>query len=309
MKMANMELIHKVDGMVADLNNAKLIGEQARTFIQDAVAASVLQKFCRTVTIPDGKKIVPRLGFGTRILRRAIEGQALPEAQRSKPTFDSMVLETLPFMATVRLSYEAMEENIEKWGLENSVKKAMAARIGLDVDDLVMNSNLASLDPYFNGFNGMRAAAGTSIDEAGVAYGQEVMRDMMKSLAKQFKNDKGALAYFCSTDSAETYGHELAGRATALGDKYIEGSAPMYYNSARVLDSSVIPEDLGIAPAYRTEAILVNPQNAVIGYKEAVQFESTRDIEARMWIIVATIWVAFAYENPLGAIRAHNIGL
>jgi hypothetical protein len=172
-----------------------------------------------------------------------------------------------------------------------------------------MNSNLTSLDLYYNGFNGMRAAAGSSLDMLGVAYGQDVMREMMKALPKQFKSNKAALAYFCSTDSAETYGHELAGRATALGDKYIEGSAPMFYNSARVLDSSVIPEDLGIAPNYRTESILVNPQNAVIGFKETVTFETARDIEARMWIIVATVWLTFAYENPLGAVRAHSIGL
>ncbi|MDO8945362.1 MAG: hypothetical protein Q7U75_19425 [Desulfobacterales bacterium] len=305
----NKELIKKVDTFVSDLDGGELIGDQAAAFIQDAVDAAVLQKFCRTVTIPNGKRTIPRMGFGTRILRAATEGQALPEAQRAKVDIDSITLEPMPFVATVRLTYEAMEKNIEKWGVENSIKKAMAQRIGIDVDDLVMNSNTASLDPFYKHFNGMRALAGGGIDLAGAAYGKDVMKEMMKTLPKAFKNDRSALAYFASLSSAENYQDELSGRATTLGDKYLEGSAPMYFNGARVIDSSVIPEDLGIAPNFRTEAILCDPRNAIVAYKENVTFETDKDIEARLWIIVATIWVTFGFEQPAGAVRGWNIGL
>lgn len=305
----NKELIKKVDTFVSDLDGGELIGDQAAAFIQTAVEASVLQKFCRTVTIPNGKRTIPRLGFGTRILRPAVEGQALPEAQRAKPTIDSITLEPVPFMATVRLTYEAMEKNIEKWGIENSIKKAMAARIGVDVDDLVMNSNTASTDPFYKAFNGMRALAGNSIDVGGAVYGKDVMKEMMKTMPKAYKNDRKMLAFFASLASAENYQDELSGRATALGDKYLEGSDAMYFNGARVVDSSVIPEDLGTPPNYRTEAILCDPRNAIVAYKEQVTFETARDIEARLWIIVATIWVTFGFEQPAGAVRGWNIGL
>lgn len=305
----NKELIKKVDTFVSDLDGGVLTGDQATEFVQTAVEAAVLQKFCRTVTIPDGKRTIPRLGFGTRILRPAVEGEALPEAFRAKPTIDSITLEPVPFVATVRLTYEAMEKNVEKWGVENSIKKAMAARIGLDVDDLVMNSNTASADPFYNRFNGMRVSAGHTVDLGGTVYGKDVMKEMMKSLPKAYKNDRKMLAFFASLSSAENYQDELAGRATALGDKYLEGSDAMFYSGARVVDTSVIPEDLGTPPNYRTEAILCDPRNAIIAYKDKVTFETDRDIEARLWIIVATIWVAFGFEQPEGVVRGVNIGL
>jgi hypothetical protein len=305
----NLEHLKKTDTFLSDLDGGELIGEQAKVFIQEAIANSTIQQFCRTVIIPDGKKTVPRMGFGTRILRRGYEGQALTESQRAKPAFDSMVLDTKEFVAEVRLSYDALLKNVEKAGIENSIKMAMAARIGLDVDDLVMNSDTASLDPFYNGFDGMRVLAGHSVDMGSAAFGKDIMRDMLKDLPAAFKKDKKLLAFFASQSSAENYGDELASRATVLGDKYLEGSAPMYYQGARVLDTSVIPENIGITPNFRTEAILCDPRNAVIGWLDKVSFETDRDISSRMWIIVATIRVSFGYEQPDGVVRATNISL
>jgi hypothetical protein len=309
MSIDNRELIKKIDTFVADLDGGALQPEQARQFIQMAVAASTLQQVCRTMTIPDGVKVVPRLGFGTRILNKASEGQALPESKRAKPSIDSMRLETFAYTAEVRLSYDVLMKNVEKMGIEASIKNAMAARIGLDVDDLVMNGNVASADPFYTNFNGMRALAGHNTDVGGTTFGKDVMRDMMGMLPVAFKSDKKLLGFFASPKSSENYGDELASRATALGDKYIEGQAPMFYNGARVLETSVMPEDLGTIPNLNTEALLFNPQNAVIGYTENVTFELDKDISARMLIIVATIWVGFGYEQPDGVVLATTVGL
>jgi hypothetical protein len=305
----NLEHLKKTDTFLSDLDGGELIGEQAQIFIQEAIANSTIQQYCRTVILPDGKKTVPRMGFGQRILRRGYEGQALTEIQRAKPSFDSMLLDTKEFVAEVRLSYDALLKNIEKMGIENSIKTAMAARIGLDVDDLVMNSDTASLDPFYNAFDGMRVLAGHSIDMGGAAYGKDIMRDMLKDLPAAFKRDKKLLAFFASQSSSENYCDELGSRATAMGDKYLEGNAPLFYQGARVLDSSVIPEDIGTVPNLRTEAILCDPRNAVIGWMDSVSFETDKDISSRMWIIVATIRVAFGYEQPDGVVRATNISL
>jgi hypothetical protein len=309
MTTSNKETLQKVDNFIGDLDGGLLVGEQAREFIQMAIANTTIQQFCRTVTLPEGKKTIPRMGFGTRILRRAVEGQALTEIQRAKVTFDSMTLDTKPFVAEVRLSYDAIAKNVEKMGIEASIQTAMAARIGLDVDDLVMNADTLSLDPFYNGFDGMRKLAGHTIGAGGAAFGKDVMRDMFKALPAAFKRDKKLMAFFASQSSAENYGDELGSRATALGDKYLEGSNPMFYQGARVLDSSVIPEDLGIAPNYRTDAILTDPRNAVIGWMENITFETVKDISARVWVIVATVWIAFGYEQPDGVVLVDDVGL
>lgn len=307
--MTNKELFKKMDMFQADLDGGQLLGEQAKKFIQLAVSNATIQQYARTVTLANGEYTIPRLGFNQRILRRGTEHTALTQAQRAKPQIDSITIKTHKFMAEVRMSYEVMKRNVEKSGIVNTIKEAMAKRIGLDVDDLLLNSETASLIPFFNAFNGMRYTPGIhSIDCGAAKYDKDLMKLLISTMPKQHRKVKKDLAFFCSTESEENYRDQLSSRATALGDKQIEGNLPLFYNGSRVIETPVMPEDL-LSPPPKTEAIYTNPMNIIAGYDEKVQFEMDKDISSQQIIMVATIWCGFAYEDPDAVVRGYNIGL
>jgi hypothetical protein len=125
-------------------------------------------------------------------------------------------------------------------------------------------------------------------------------------MPSKYKKRKNMLAHFCSTTSEENYRDELTDRATVLGDKMLEGNNPLYYNSSRVLDVPVIPEDLS---GSKTVALFTDPRNIMVGWEQQVQFEVAKDISARMLIIVATVWVGFTYEDPNAVVKGTNLVL
>jgi hypothetical protein len=309
MDLTNKEMLKKVDMFTADLDGGLLTGDQATAFIRSAIDKTVIQKFGRTVTldpISGGKHTLPRLAFNSRLLRRAQEGIALSESQRSKASIDSVTFESFPYVGEVRLSYKTLKRNIEHKGIEKTIKDAMAERIMLDVDDLVMNANESSTDDYYKDFDGMRASAGNSVDCGAITYGTAALKKILTTMPSKYKKRKNMLAHFCSTASEENYRDELTDRATVLGDKMLEGNNSLYYNSSRVLDVPVIPEDL---TGTKTEAIFTDPRNIMTGWEQQVQFEVAKDISARMLIIVATVWVGFTYEDPNAVVKGTNLVL
>lgn len=305
----NKDLIKKLDMFEANLDGGILDGEKAKSFLKKAIDAAIIQKYARTMTLPAGSYTIPKLGFNDRILRRGVEGQSLTQSERARPDIDSVKIETKEYIAEVRMSYDVLMHNVEKKGIEATIKDAMAARIGLDVDDLVCNANLADPDPFFNGLDGARAAAGITVDLGGAIYDKSAMKTMMAAMPAKYKRDKSKLGFFASTLSEENYRDQLSSRATVMGDEYTEGIRPAYYSGSRIIQTPVMPEDLGVAPDFTTEALLTDPRNMIIGYEQRVQFEMDRDISARMLIIVATIWVGFIYEEAGAVVRAINVGL
>lgn len=305
----NKELIKKLDMFEADLDGGLLDGEKATKFLKKAIDESVIQKYARTMTLPAGSYTIPKLGFNDRILRRGQEAVALTEAERAKPNIDSVKIVTQEYIAEVRLSYDVLMHNVEKNGIEKTIKDAMAGRIGLDVDDLVLNGDLTSLDPFFNAQNGFRLSAGLDVDLAGAIFNKSAMKTMTAAMPAKFKRNKQNLAFFASTLSEENYRDQLSSRATAMGDKYTEGIAPVFYNASRIISTPIMSEEFGTAPNFRTQALFTDPRNMIIGYENRVHFEMERDISARVLKIVATIWVGSIYEDADAVVRAINVGL
>jgi hypothetical protein len=310
MAMNNKELFQKLDTGLADLNGGKLQGEQAKKFIKKVVNESVLQKTARTMILKEGKVTIPKIGFSGRVLRRGVEHQALSQAQRVKPTIDDMVIETFKFMGEVRLSYEVMKRNVEKGNFVNVITECVKEQVAYDGDDVVLNSNTASAESFYNAFLGARFATSiNSIDLTTAVLDKASMKLMLGEMPKKYKKIKSKLVYFCSTESEESYRDQLSNRATALGDMSIQEAKVIKYNGMRLLPVAAMPENL-LAGTNKTECLLTNPSNMVIGYDEsAVMFEFDKDISAQQVIIVLTLWIGFSYQEEEEVLRGYKISI
>ena len=110
----------------------------------------------------------------------------------------------------------------------------------------------------------------------------------MKTLPSEHLRDKSAMRYLTSVDADLDYRNTLAERATAVGDKFLEGDAPVLYSGVPVQPIPLFPENLG-AGSDQTVILLCNPKNIHVGIWRQIRVESDRDISEGTLKIVATL--------------------
>lgn len=84
---SNQNLIQKADLALSDLasNGGLLLPEQTDRFIQVLINQPTLLNSARVVTMSGPQKKINKIGFGSRILRKATSSTALADNQRVKP--------------------------------------------------------------------------------------------------------------------------------------------------------------------------------------------------------------------------------
>ena len=165
---SNSSLLRKADIAIADLqtNGGELSPEQGAAFIRKLIKQPTLIRVCRVVEMIAPIRKINKIGFGTRILRKATSGVALNAnaanglatglGGRSKPTTEQIELTTAEQIAEVRIPYDVMEDNIERAtvatnelpntgpaGLRQTIIDLIAERAALDMEELAILADTA----------------------------------------------------------------------------------------------------------------------------------------------------------------------
>lgn len=320
---SNETLLRKADLAMADLttNGGELSPEQGAAFIRKLIKQPTLIKQCRVVEMMASKRKINKIGFGTRILRKATSGTALTQAQRSKVTTDQIELNTKEQIAEVRLPYDVLEDNIERatsanneasntgpGGLRQTIIDLIAERAALDMEELALMADLAYVNggdaddqAYLSQMDGWLkrgATDGNVSDAAGATINKTVFKNGLKSLPTQYQRNKAALKHFVSVNQETEYRDTLADRGTGLGDTMVQGSAPVYAYGSAVSPVALMPEAKGL---------FTDPLNLIFGIQRAVSMEFDKDITARVYIIVLTCRLDFQIEEPEALVEYENI--
>ena len=310
--MDNVSLLRKADLAIADLtaNGGELLPEQGASFIRKMIAQPTLIRRCRVVEMGASKRKINKIGFGTRILRKATSGVALTSGQRSKPTTEQIELNTKEQIAEVRLPYDVLEDNIERagaannetanagpGGLRQTLIDLIAERAALDTEELGLlgdtayTSGDADDQAYLSQLDGWLKIADTfgNVNAAGgAAISKTIFKEALQSLPSQYQRNKAALNHFVSTNQETEYRDTLADRGTGLGDNMVQGQAPVFAYGSPVTPVALMPE---------TKALLTDPLNLIFGIQRAVSMEFDKDITARVYIIVVTMRIDFEIEE------------
>ena len=85
---SNQTLLQKADMTLADLtaNGGELLPEHGASFIRKLILTPTILKQARVVEMTASRRKINKIGFGSRILRKATSGVALTETQRAKAT-------------------------------------------------------------------------------------------------------------------------------------------------------------------------------------------------------------------------------
>ena len=78
---SNTSLLRKADIAIADLqsNGGELTPEQGNAFIRKLIKQPTLIRVCRVIEMVSPIRKINKIGFGSRILRKATSATALPQ--------------------------------------------------------------------------------------------------------------------------------------------------------------------------------------------------------------------------------------
>ena len=309
--MSNRTILEKADLALADLTagGGILKPAQAQKFMRLLIKQSVLMKLATVVPMSAPKQQISKIKFGSRILRPGAEATALGVADRVKPDLSMVELDAKLFKAEVRLSDETLEDSIERGELRQTIMEMMAEAIARDIEEVVVSGDTDSADDFLATMDGvLKQAVSNVVDAGGDPISKDLLRDMLKTLPSEHLRDKKAMRYMTSVDADLDYRNTLAERATAVGDKFLEGDTPVLYSGVPVQPIPLFPENLGV-DSDQTVSLLCNPKNIHVGIWRQIRVESARDISEGTLKIVATLRFDVKYAEEPGVAKAINVQL
>lgn len=297
-EMRNEELIRKADMVLADLATAgKLNPEQTDQFIRTLIDQPTILASCRTVAMSSPQMKINKIGFGSRILQAATEDVA--PTTTSKPDLGQIQLNTSEVIAQVNISYDVIEDNIEggnvnvplqtgAGGLHQTIVDLIAERAALDLEELAINGNTTSSDPYLALSNGFLQLATANVVNINAAFDKNACKAALKTMPTRYLRNRAALQHFVSVDNETELRDQYASRMTPVGDQNVQGNLPLYVFGSKVTPVALMPGSQGL---------FTDPMNLIFGVQRNIQIEYTKDITKRAFIIVLTARIAFAIEE------------
>lgn len=321
---SNQSLLQKADLALSDLtaNGGALQPEEGARFIRKMLVQPTMIRDCRVVEMMAPQRKINKIGFGSRILRKATSGVALTQSQRSKPTTEQITLNTDEVIAEVRLPYDVLEDNIERataagnepsntgatGGLKNTLIDLIAERAALDLEELgllgdtaYVNAGDADDQAYLSMTDGwlkIGAERGNVVDAANAKISKEVFKKGVQSMPDQYLRNRAAMRHYVSTDNEVEYIDTLADRPTGLGDSLTEGVRRARAYGSEVVSAALMPDNKGV---------FTNPMNMIMGIQRQVSMEYDKSITERVYIIVLTARVAFEIEEAEALVEYQNI--
>jgi len=309
MTLDNRSILEKADLALADLTagGGLLKPAQAQKFMRLLIKESVLMQLATVVPMASPKQEISKIRFGTRILRPGQEGTALGVADRSRPDLTQVELDAKLYKAEVRMSDEVLEDSIERGELRQTIMEMMADAIARDMEEVAINGDTTSTDPFLATMNGLlRQATSNVVDAAGAALTKDLLRDMLRVLPSEHLRNKKEMRFLTSVDADLGYRNTLAERATVAGDRLLETDTPVLYSGVPVQPIPLFPENLGAA-SNQTAVLLCDPKNIHVGIWRQIRFESDRDVSEGTLKIVATLRFDVKYAEEPGVAKAINV--
>lgn len=310
--MDNQSLIRKADIALSDLTNdgGLLNPEQTDTFIRTLIDSPTILNACRTVTMNAPTRKINKIGFGSRILRKATSATALDAGDRVKPDLAQIELNTKEIIAEVHIPYDVLEDNIEggninagatgsPGGLHNTIVTLIGERAALDLEELLLLGDSGSGDPYLALLDGwLKRSTAHVVSAAGATISKDLMKAGVKAMPDKYLRNRAQMAHFVSVDNETEYRDTYASRMTSLGDTMLQGTGDLYAFGSQVRGVPLMPAANGL---------YTNPLNLIFGIQRRITIEYDKDIRSRVFIIVLTCRVANQIEETDAVVKYTNI--
>ncbi|GAB6455098.1 phage major capsid protein [Bacillus cereus] len=297
MTLNNKTIIEKADVTLATLASGGLMNpEQADTFLRMVQSAPTILKDSRFVQMASDTRKIEKMGFGNRILRPGVEGKVLADADRSAPSTSTVTLNAKEVIAEVHITYDTLENNIEGDNLQNTIMQMIAERAALDIEELIVNGDKTSTDPYLALFDGLRKQATSHVvDHAAGAFTKDVFKKAYKAVPAKYLRNPKDWKFYTSHGLEVEWKDQVAGRQTNLGDFSLQGGLASAYGVP--VGGIAMLQPYTDSTKTVSDILLTHPKNIVTGMSRNIRIEVDKDIRARKFIIVLTAKVDAKFEE------------
>lgn len=305
----NKEIVQKADLALADLAPGGILStKQTTKFLKIAIKKNVLTSKVRAPTLTNPVEEHPKILWTGRVMHPATGGVALPNAQRSKPTFDKVTLTTQHGKAEVHMHRETLEDQIERQVFKNTVTKFLAEKVSADLEDLLINGDTTSSDDWLATQNGMLALATTNVNTSGtVALSGDILRDLIQLMPEEF-DDQPNMAFWTNRKARSDYRSGIRSRQTGLADGIYTGATAkdVGYDGVNLNRVPRFPNNLGVG-TNETNVWYGDLKNVIYGFQRKVTVESEFRISEQTWVVVVTLRSAIQYEHEPAVAKATEV--
>lgn len=295
----NRALLEKAAQVVGDLAPGGLLNEQQSVdFLVLAIKGAKILPLCTSQPMSKPKQEIDKLLWDDQVLFPGTEVTALDAADESKASFQRVTLDVKTLKGVTRMSDEVLEDNIMKDGLQDYLLRGMAKKVSQDMENLLINGDTA-LTGLLGTFDGIIKQATSNVYIAGgVALDKTVLKNTIKTLPEQYRNEAHKMGFFTSANAVLDYRSTVADRLTSLGDAFLTGNGGLQFQATDVHGVPMFPNALG-ADTDETVLLYMDPKNVYVGAYKEIRLESDRNIETCVTTyVVRTRWDVKYAEEP-----------
>lgn len=291
--MNNQQILEKIHSalksiMTSDLGSSRLARSKQQQFVRTVSESTAILDAARRIDMTSHTHDIDRVGFASRILGPAKEGEA--SDQDSKPDFSTNTLESVEVMAVAGITDSTLEDNIEREGFENTLLDLIADRVGIDLEELFLLGDKDSSDPFLQLTDGwLKKSANEITEEDFDPTDVEDMFDaMISAVPKKYLRNRAEWTLWVHWDIEDAYRNVLRSRGTGLGDSAQTTAQTLAYKGFTIRDSANMPEGT---------AFLAPANNLVYGIYRDIFIEPDRIPKARKTDFVTTLRVDCHFED------------
>ena len=287
---------------ITELGNTALHPEKAAQLIRELEFSTPMLGATRRMAMRSDKRDIDRVGFAARLMNVApAEGE--PIATDTEPVFTSNQLSVVKAVGVVELGDEALEDNIEREGFEDTLIAMIGGQAGIDLEELYINGDTGSGDPYLALIDGWNVLAGTQLTGVGDAdFDDNDVESMFESMLVDiitnnpvFLRLRAQMVFWTSWKAENDYREVLRARGTDLGDAAQTKNNPLAYKGIPVMPVFNMPAG---------DTLMAHNDNLVYGIRRDIRLEPDRLPRSGRTDFVVTFRTDANYEDENGAVHA-----
>lgn len=303
------EGIRKGDLTVGDLiqDGGYLPPEEEPKFLVKIYENSDFLQAVRREEMSSPKRKISKVGIAGNFLHKAPgDGVALEAEKRSKVFTDYIELETEELLGSMYMTYQTLEDNIEKGNFEETLMNTiLPPKIARDMCKVLLQGNTESGDSLLSSMDGVVKLLQTgsnvaAFDQLTGQIDDDFWQDCLDSLPWQYRENDEGIRYILHPSAQDAWYRTIRARQTPAGDNIINAGHYVDYGFRGLpfTKTTFMPS---------TNLVITDPQNIILGVQRGITIESARDIEARGIIIVVSIRIAIGIEEKDGCVLATGL--
>lgn len=305
-------LEQRVDLNTGDLSAGGAIpAESAKKFISTMYNATPLLSQATQMTMNATTMNLPNIGIG-RVLKKDYGGEnaEVPTAKRVKPTTGKSTITAEKLRGRVDISYDFLEDNIEKEGFQQSLlMEHIAPAAGRDLADSALNADQTTVEvdddtgalSVHDGW--LVQVVSNVVDAGGAGIDSALLHAIYKAMPAKFIDPNPAnFKFFPSRDLALDWAKQVSDRMTPAGDRALsEGDIPPFRNRPVIGDVNIRQENS------KDRGIFCDPKNLVVGVHSDIRIKVQDWPDTESVRIYVSVRCGFALYLEEAAVKFVNV--